>query len=53
MNIITITLDNGTTLTNIVADEYKILTNGEVYSPAIYLADGDHVENWFEIPEEE
>lgn len=37
----------------LVADEGKILTNGEIYSEEIYLGIYDSIENWHEIDKEE
>ena len=35
------------------ADEGKVLTNGEVYGKVIVLGNGDKVENYHEITDEE
>lgn len=40
---------NTYTLTELVADEGKILTNGTEYAEVIYLGDNDKVENWQEV----
>ncbi|MGN1113819.1 MAG: hypothetical protein ACI4RC_01700 [Oscillospiraceae bacterium] len=37
----------------IIADEGKILTNGEVYSSVIYLGKDEDIANWQEINEED
>ena len=38
---------------NLIADEGKILTNGEVYGRVIALGNGDSADNYREITEEE
>ena len=38
---------------HIIADENKILTNGETYSTEIWLGKFDSPSNWHEIPIEE
>lgn len=43
-------------LTEIKADEGKVLTNGEAFSSiggSIYLGKNDKAENWYEITEKE
>lgn len=35
------------------ADDGKVLTNGEIYGKQIYLAEGEKLENYKEITEEE
>lgn len=37
----------------IIADEGKILTNGEIYAHHLWLSIYDSPSNWFEINEEE
>ena len=37
----------------IYADEGKVLTNGEVYGTAIFLAEGESADNYREITEAE
>lgn len=37
----------------IYADEGKVLTNGEIYGKQIFLADGEMVSDYHEIPEAE
>ena len=41
------------TKTILVADEGKILTNGEIYGRMIFLADGVSEDGFYEISEEE
>ena len=41
------------TRTVIVADEGKVLTNGEIYAKSITLGDWDKAENYHEILESE
>jgi hypothetical protein len=38
---------------NLIADEGKILTNGEIYGKVIALGNGDSADNYYEITEEE
>ena len=38
---------------HVIADEGKVLTDGEVYSTEIWLGINDSPANWREIPEEE
>ena len=33
----------------IIADEGKVLTNGEIYSPVVYLGADESVDNWSEV----
>ena len=40
-------------LTQLVAGEGMILTNGEIYSTMVYLGIYDNPSNWHEIPIEE
>lgn len=44
---------NNDGITEIVADEGKALTNGEVYAHHIWLGIIDSPSNWHEISEEE
>ena len=37
----------------LIADEGKVLTNGETHGTFIYLGENDNPENWHEITEEE
>ena len=37
----------------VIADEGKILTDGEIYAHHLWLGIGDSPSNWQEIPEEE
>ena len=37
----------------LIADEGKVLTNGEIYGKTVYLGDGDSAENYHEIDEAE
>ena len=41
------------TRTVIVADEGKVLTNGETYAKSIELGDWDNADNYYEITDEE
>lgn len=37
----------------LVADEGKMLTDGETYSPVVYLGKNESVDNWQEVNESE
>ena len=37
----------------IIADEGKVLTNGEVYTSVVYLGVDEKIDNWSEINEED
>ena len=37
----------------LVADEGKTLTDGETYSPVVYLGKNESVDNWQEVNESE
>lgn len=37
----------------LVADEGKTLTDGEIYSPVVYLGKDESVDNWQEVNESE
>ena len=37
----------------LIADEGKVLTNGEVYTSVVYLGVDEDVSNWSEINEED
>ena len=37
----------------LVADEGKTLTDGETYSPVVYLGKDESVDNWQEVNESE
>lgn len=39
------------TLTQLIADEGKTLTNGKRYAKEVYLGDNDSVDNWQEVDE--
>jgi hypothetical protein len=41
------------TLTKLIADEGKVLTNGTEYTTALYLGAYDSVDNWQEVDESE
>lgn len=41
------------TTVTIVADEGKVLTNGDIYGKVIALGKGDSVDNYYEITDEE
>ena len=41
------------TRTVLVADDGKVLTNGNVYGKEIYLAEGADASAWREVPEAE
>lgn len=40
-------------LTQLIASEGMVLTNGEIYSTSVYLGINDSPSNWYEIPEED
>ena len=40
---------NTYTLTELIAEEGKLLTNGTEYAEVIYLGDNDSVDNWQEV----
>lgn len=50
---ITIQVDENTTMTQIIADEGMVLTNGYAYSKAPYLGINDSPDNWHEITDAE
>ena len=37
----------------LIADEGKVLTNGEVYTNVVYLGVDENIDNWSEINEED
>ena len=37
----------------LIADEGKMLTNGEVYTSVIYLGKDENMDNWYEINADE
>ena len=39
------------TLTQLIADDGKVLTNGTEYAQEVYLGDNDSVDNWHEVDE--
>lgn len=37
----------------LIADEGKILTDGEIYTPVVYLGKDENPDNWQEVDESE
>ncbi len=37
----------------LIADEDKLLTNGELYAKTVFLAENESEENWLEISQQE
>ena len=50
---ITIQVDENTTMTQIIAADGMVLTNGYAYSKAPYLGINDSPDNWHEITDAE
>ena len=40
-------------INKIIAEDGKMLTNGDAFGKEIYLGKNDKIENWYEITEEE
>ena len=53
MTEIVIQVDENTTMTQIIAADGMVLTNGHAYSKAPYLGINDSPDNWHEITDAE